>query len=462
MNVVSHIYSGCYGGETSNIADIITCQIECPSYQPSLVRKQIIFVVDESGSMIETIPVVRASLFAARNSLLRLNGIDLSEINEENRDEIFSKTCNCCLITFSDRAICRWESKLAYHEKDQDPIDKSFSRAVNEIEADASTNMGDALQMAFDKKIPGYMTWIVVLTDGMSNKGSCQTVSGFKTLLSTMPEFTKIIPLGYTTNFDPEVLSTLGLMTYVESEENIAEIIGSITAEIATCYGVNAKISLPLLEDTTVAPDEVIEVPDIIENQPRDVIGDNNIGCLFNERKYIYGRLPWGNSQSPRHQEFIGQQGNLEYFDLLNNSMVTIPFTIQDGGHEISSEIKEAYFASSKARILLNIYTNRQHGRLNSKYIEMIRRKVEDWIHPTSIAHKEEILRVLDQNNTRAENMKALTSAHSARTQIGYNTGQYSTTYQRNESLLTSNDAYTYSAAQDPVTIPTDLFTTTT
>lgn len=440
MNLTAKIYSGCYGGETTNRADIITCCLECPVRTPSLAQKQIIFVVDVSGSMVETIVSLQSSLFAARNSILRLSGVDLTGMEEATRDTLFAETCQACLITFSDQAICRWESAS--------PL-KSFSTAVREIEAYASTNMGDALQMAFSKKIPNHMTWIILLTDGISNKGPCQNVESFRGLMQNLPALTKIIPLGYTNRFDPEVLSTLGVMTYIESEEIIPEVIGSITAEIVTCYGVNGKIHLPTLSEVIVDPEEMIVVPETIETGCRDIIGSETIGCVFNERKFIYGHLPWGNVQKPRYQDYIGLYGKVEYVDILSNSVVSLPFTIEDGGGEIPDMIKEAYFAASKGRILLSIHTQRQTGRLNPKLIEMIQSKLQDWTHPAAIVHKEEILRLLNQKSDH----KILASAHSARTQTGYTTGRYTTSTQRVESMLTSTDAATYTTS-----IPTNLY----
>lgn len=471
MNVVAKIYSGCYGGEMANCGDLIACTVECGGQSPSFLRKQVIFVVDESGSMISTILPLQASLFAARNSFLRLNGVDVTEMDEATRDQMFSQSCNSSLITFSDQAHYRWESEVASREQGQPHTFSSFSQAVNQIRADTSTNMGDALQMAFAKKTPGYITWIILLTDGVSNKGSIQSVPGFKDMMQRLPPLTKIIPLGYTTNFDPEVLSSLGTMTYVDSEENIAEIIGSITAEIMTTYGFDAKITLPSLPAPIPTPDDIIIVPPEIATRPIDVIGSPTIGCLFNERQFIYGHLPWGNNlitsdhtadnnlnnivgdnvQKSPASNYIGLSGSVEYFDIQMGVMVTVPFQIEDDGSVVPDAIREAYFAASKGRILLDIY---RQGKLSQVRADLIRRKIADWLHPTAAIHREEILRILSQRHSWVDRITSLTSAQSTQTQSAYRVGRYTTSTQIAESFLTSNDACAYTTSHDLAMIP--------
>ncbi|CAH6420396.1 Hypothetical protein HVR_LOCUS1181 [uncultured virus] len=469
------MYSGCYGGETGNVGDIIVTTINCPLKPMSLNNKQIIFVVDESGSMSGTIPAVRASLFAARNALLRLGGYDISTIDEPNRDILFSKSCNSSIITFSDNANCKWESEIVFQHSSEPSISfiepsisftepsisfieqsstlsskrtfGSFTEAVNNICADSSTNMGDALKMAFQKHNPLCATWIILLTDGMSNKGPCQTKASFEALMNEIPSRTKIIPLGYTAAFDPEVLSTLGNMTYIETEETIAEVLGGIVAEIVTCYGFDAKITLPSLPNAIINPEDNIMVPDVIAEKPRDIIGSGKVGCLFNERKFTYGHLPWGNFQSSEFSQYIGSKGNISYFDLDSMSIVNIPFTVSDGGSTIPDNIREDYFASSKGRILLGIYQAGKLGKFTPSYVNAIKAKLEDWKHPTAATHKEEILRIL--NNTdggREEQCNILSNAVCHQNQTNYTTsGRHATNTQRATCGTSATDANVYS-----------------
>jgi hypothetical protein len=438
-------YSGCYGGETANIGDCIIVKIVCPVYQPSMSKKQIIFVVDESGSMIETMSSVKASLFAARNSLLRLLNNEISVMDETMKDQVFTESCNVCLITFSDNAYCKWESKAACQADNKEYSMISFSSAVNKIQSEASTNMGDALIMAFEKHIPEYATWIVLLTDGISNKGPCQTVNGFKDLMKRIPEHTKIIPLGYTTSFDPDVLSVLGTMTYLDSEESIAETFGSIMAEIVTCYGIDAKITIPSLSTRPINPDDLIIVPESM-GLARDIIGNRNIGCLFNERSYIYGYLPWGNTLNPSFSKYNGIKGNISYYDISLKTTITMPFEIEDGGKIIPDEVFDAYFESSKARLILAIYQAKKNNKFNKSYIDAVKFKLDDWKHPLALPHKEEIFRILNvKRETRGDYITAVGIANSAQSQTNYNNvGRHATTTQRITSSSATNDYNVY------------------
>lgn len=458
-SVSSHTYSGCYGGQNSNIGDIIITQIECPSYPATLNSKQIIFVVDESGSMCDTIISVKASLFAARNSLLRLVGHDISNIDESGRDQLFSTTCNVSLISFSNKARYLWGSNQAASTNTNSLIGHqkvSFSEAVNAIDADQSTNMGDALKMAFNMKISDYATWIILLTDGMSNKGPCQTLDSFKNLVKDIPPHTKIIPLGYTTNFDPDILSALGHMIYVDTEERIAEIFGGIIGEIVSCYGINAKITLPHSRIETINPDDIIVVPDHIGDQSRDVIGSNDVGCLFNDRKFIYGWLPWGNTHVPTFSHYVGLTGYLSYYDISRKIEVVVPFTIEEGTKEIPEDVCENYFESSKGRILLGIYQTRRRNRSISKYIDIVKIKLDDWKHPSALPHKEEIMRVLNSSGNSDEECHLMTAAISCQHQINYTSmGRHTTNTQRGACNISSREAQEYNTVRiDTSSIP--------
>jgi len=434
MTVSAQIYIGCYGGDITNVGDIIVTSVVCPHRPISLDYKQIIFVVDESGSMLETIASVKASLFAVRNLLLKSLGFDLNQMDENVRDDFFSNLCNSSIISFNSQATCRWESLLmrkGQSSSDDKAETVSFTQAIKSISADGTTNMGAALKLALEKKSKDYMTWIILLTDGMSNNGACQTAASFKQIADNMPRLTKIIPLGYTTEFDPNTLSALGNMVYLEGEENIAEIFGGIIGEIVTCYGVNGKIKLPTI---------------MTHDDQRDVIGSTDIGCMFNDRKFTYGRLPWGNIHIPEISKYLGMQGDLTYYDIESKQYITEIFNIVDGGDTIPDEVCENYFISSKARILLSIHQLRRRNKLTSKYQESIINKLNDWNHPLAIQHKEEILRILNDTMINKTNeMITLSNAIGAQNQCHYSSkGYYSTADQKKASEACVSDIKMY------------------
>lgn len=448
--ITARTYSGCYGGEQSNIGDLLIVKVQCPSLPLSLSMKQIIFVVDESGSMKPTMPAVRASLFAARNGLLNLIGKNVAD--EAERDRIFTEESNVCIITFSSDARCIWESNVATRLRNVSPSVLTFSEAVTTIHDDSSTNLGEALELAIQKKLPNHATWIIVLTDGLPNRGTRQTPESFKNFMKEMPSQTKVIPLGYTTEFDPEILSILGTMNYVENEESIAEILGGIMGEIATCYGMHATIELPSFSQE-VNLDELIVAPKESE-VPHTVIGSNLMGCVYNDRKFTYGYLPWGNTQRPDFSRYQGLHGSVSYHDIVRNVRVQLPFTIGAGG-QIPDEVKGAYFESAKARIILGIYNRKRARTLTREQIDSIRAKLQDWKHPLAIAHKEEILRLLQlPPSDRHEMMGMLGNATMGQTQTSYHMrGPHSTVTQRLTARGATND---FRTSQQPPLNPSE------
>lgn len=408
--IESKIYSGIYGGETNNVGDLIVTEINCPSRTITMNGKQIIFVVDESGSMIHTLPTVQATLFAARDTLFKLTG----------------ELGNVQLITFSEKAQLKWSPSSTQ---------MTFDEAIECLTASSSTNMGDALKLAFDLCNSEYATWIILFTDGVANRGPYQTLDGFKSLMKNLPIRTKIVPLGYTTDFDPDILSILGNMTYIESKEIIAETIGSIIAEIVTCYGVDGKINLPNIKHE-IQLDDITPID--LNIKPKTVIGDTNVGCLFNERRYVYGYLPFGNNLNNDINQYINKEGTLTYYDLKLKEHITIKFIIEKG-NTIPDSIIEDYFIASKGRILLSVY----RGSAN---IEVIKQKLEDWKHSKAQNHKEEILRILNNfKQNRHDKCKVMTTYCGSVYQTNYTyDGRYTTNTQRTTSLYSSEQANLY------------------
>lgn len=453
-------YSGCYGGEIENVGDLLVVKVKCPTHAPSLSMKQIIFIVDESGSMQRTMPSARASLFAARDALLQLT--ESNAINERDRDHIFTEECNVSIITFSASAECKWESAAACRAQGIPSSEVSFSTAVRALEANSSTNLSAALVLAFEKKLPDYATWIVLITDGRPNRGLHQTTEAFAELMLKIPPQTKIIPLGYTTDFDPEILSILGTMIFLDNEEAIAETLGSIMGEIATCYGVRATINLPSLPQETISPEDMIVVPEII-GVARDIIGSRDMDCVYNERRYLYGRLLWlhnsENTPNPLLSQYHGLQGTFSYYDISRKIEVTTPFTIEDGGSVIPDDIREAYFEASKARIILDIYLVQKTDGFNSEYVKNLKRKLEDWKHPCAIEHKQEILRIL---RTKLSNKHAVCAAFGLASSAKYQTsytklGRHTTHAQRVGSVSATHVFRSIQPTHPEITIDLSL-----
>lgn len=379
----------------SDLQNALVVTVNCPERAFSVVNKQLIFVVDVSGSMHDTMESLKQSLFAARNSLLSL--MDLG--SSENKDQLFSELFNVTLITFSDQARCIWQSQKA------DVSTKSFTAAVNSLESEQSTNMGAGLRLAFSR-VSADAAWIIVLTDGISNKGDCQTVEAFAKLAKETPANTKVIPLGYTTDFDPEILNQLGVMTYLDSQEAIKESFAMIMGEFVSCYGIRAEIKLPV-------SDPILGVDDLItSSSPVNFIGGTKMGCVFNDRKYIFGRC-WG--QSRNVDNFVGTKGTFEYFDLELRSVVTENFVFVKGS-AFPDNVVDAYFQKEKCKLVYKVYAASQAGQT----LEDILRVVEGWTHPLSLCYKEEVRRLVRSGRDRAHALRQLSAANSSFLQTVY------------------------------------------
>ena len=407
----------------------LVVKVHCEPVPPTMENKQVLFVVDVSGSMDDTMPSLKASLFAARNSLLSLLNIPVDNLSQEERDKIFTKTCNSSIITFSNKAKCIWESEKALGS----PETTTFSEAVNKLKTEFSTNMGDGLRIAFQKANNTNATWIILLTDGCSNKGDYQTVSAFEQLVKKIPQNTKIVPLGYSTEFDHAVLSVLGTMSYLDSQESIAESFGIITGEIVSCYGINAKIILPKIQQETLGLDDLIPTTNKVST---NFIGSSSMGCVFSDRKYTYGYLPYGYDSTESIDSYLDKEGYLEWYDFTTGETVRKNFTIQKS-EKFDDEILESYFDCLKAKTIMEVYQAKRNG--DETGIRQIVREVEQWSHPMSIKHKQEVIRLCSQND-RSVNLSLLSQAGSSILQTSYRLGRFATPSQIFASDRSIND----------------------
>jgi hypothetical protein len=318
-------------------------------------------------------------------------------MTEEMLDVRFSELCTVSIITFSATAQCKWQSIKEQNIKEQNYSTSAYSEVIRNLAADTTTNLGAALELAATKFLPDNATWVIILTDGKANVGDHTTHESFRTLIRNWSSRIKIIPLGYGTEIDPELLSTLGSMIYIDSEEIIAPTLAGIAAEIVTSYGVAAVLAIPRLSV------EYEKLP-----EARDVIGSVRVGTLFNDRSFTHGLVLHGTLLLPEVvQRYIGHGCCLTYYDLQRKTTVRCRFQIQ-GGNAVPDEVCEKYFAASTARILLGLQKNR-----DLSYLDLIRRKLEDWQHPIANAYKADVEHVI-ANITDQRHMLAVHSMASA------------------------------------------------
>ena len=431
MKTSANIYTGSYGPESIE-ANIIAVKIEARNSPLSSKHKKLIFVIDVSGSMSASIPLLKASLLATRDLLLGLSPEDVSKLSPTERDLRLRQTIPLVLITFSETAKTIWDSSQT-SPRTTGSDDCSFEEAVNRIAAETRTNMGAGIEMAY-QHIKDEIAWIVVLTDGVSNVGVYQRASSFALLAEHRPKHSKIVPLGYGTSFDVETLNKIGNYTYVNDSEIISSVFGSLISEVMTAYGVDGKIILPSLPSPAVIDDDIIR-PAPIEDNSRIIIGTPNFGTLFSERSFILAYLPFGDRNCPEIMQYQGLEVKISYFDIDSMSEIEIqkPLIMQnrcpDGN--LPEEMIKAYFDASKGRLMMSFYAHLKNRVNLERFFASLKKKLARWNHPLAQEAKEEILRIVEdaEKEENSEQLRFSISNLSNDTicQTSYRTRQYQT-----------------------------------
>lgn len=380
-------------GRSSNL-DLQTIKLEMtPVEEDHLMQfKSVIFVVDVSTSMFYTLETVKASLLAFRDVVI---GRKLTQASSAADDELFRRKCHVELIVFNEKVKHVWSSKTT--------LDLTFESAVTDISVGGQTNMGDALKLAFSKCETDRVSWIVVLTDGLSNHGSCQTLASFTSLAESKPANSKIISLGYGNRFDPNILMAIGDFTFLEDEEQIALFVGSLWHEVSNSKFFNVSI----------------------EEGPEKIIGTHKIGTLFNERKVVFGTI--AQSSYPVKFSFL----ELTTSGPVQNTRVCHPSI--EVGKTLSIDVMNAYYSSETARYTDMIYRDAKASVSDKATLENIKESVKKWTDQVSIQYREQILRLIERlyNSTgdlyRTATISAASLATAAKTQSSYTNKEYMT-----------------------------------
>jgi uncharacterized protein YegL len=318
---------------------------EGSSYQQTSSHREIIFCIDCSGSMEATLPMVKKSLLSFRDIII--DGIPIL-----SKETALRHHSNIRLITFNAQVKEVWSSDASNNS--------IFEDAVMGLFAIGSTNLGDALELSLSKVSQHRATWIVVLTDGKSNHGPYQTKESFDKFAKKIPENVKIIPLGYGTEFDVDILCSLGAYTYLEDIEYIPSVIGSLAYEFMFSWGFNSKFEGPFI---------------------KNIIGTPKIGCIYKDRSYIYAFTTF--LEAPK--ELILTYTHISK-DGLKQKSIIYPIGLLVNP---SKKIIKAYYASVYADILMNI-----HRSSTSIDLSQAMSKLESWDNEESFEYKESLLRL--------------------------------------------------------------------
>lgn len=350
--------------------------IKCRTVHKQLTdKKEVIFVIDLSASMEDSIPQLKASLLA---------------LNETIDSYIDIK-----IIGFSDNA---W--------KIYPNGNKTFVECVEDIKCLNLTDGGAGLELAFNEKNQDKFTWIIYMSDGYNNIGKYQTEASITTLINTKPEKTKVISIGYGDGFDVDTLNIIGDFTYMREPEMIPQVFGSISHEIMTSW----------IYDLTVHCK--------FNNNP--IVGEKNIGIIYSERQYT---CMW------KIKNFKSEYTPIVKYRLIDTDFEnSITMNCENDAIKIPSEIKRKYYEASKGRKFLRIYKIMMLKLNAKKEINNIKKLLEEWTDEESFESKQELLTFMDKiTNDNSTIFKSLELVKNCSSQSSHTNRNYYTPSQKTE-----------------------------
>ena len=244
----------------------------------------------------------------------------------------------------------------------------TWDDSVGSISSGEMTNMGDGIDLAYSKVNPNKCTWLIVMTDGIPNKGKYQVKKSFEKLKKQAPPHTRIITLGYGDQYKPSILNSLGEFTHIEDSESIPIVFGSIANEIKYTWVFNVRWHCK----KSFAGSKYI-------------VGTYNVGCLYKQRKYVMGILLEQNPENWANEGMI-----LKFTPVRSMKRMSVNFPIEVLDSPVDEVFRERYYLSAKCRRL-----NRLQNVYNTvpvfyhKVLEecmRIRRDLEEWIEECSLS----------------------------------------------------------------------------
>lgn len=336
--------------------------------------KNVIFVVDVSVSMLESMPNLKASIKTFRDLICGRTSAKQPPVT----DDSFSLALpNFHLITFSD------EAKLCWSNGNSNTT-TSFNELIDSLEVgECSTNMGAGIELAYSLCPPNgsetiqgpnaQASWIVVLTDGESNRGKYQTPDAFFQLASQKPPNTKIVSLGFGENFNADILDNIGEFTYLESNESIPSFMGAFVDEVLSCGIINTGIVFP--QRSNQGDDTDI------------IIGSRDVGWLSNGRQYYFGFVPVLTSKAVtvRFTEIVPE--GIFHYSIEERVDNVLP------SQELTPEVRSAIACAEAASFVKEIYRCETCKELQRK-TKQILGLVEKWTKPGMEEAREMVKRI--------------------------------------------------------------------
>ncbi len=414
MDIKAFSYSGQYGTTEDN-GDIINVIIDVENNMELTMNKEIIFLIDISGSMHSSLLAIKSSLLAFRDALLNITPD--SNLSDNHKDIMLRNKIKLRLITFSKDANEIWSNRSK----------NTFEDSVLNLDVESMTNMGAALNLAFDKINPEIFTWVIVMTDGESNIGPCKTVKSFHKLITEKkPINTKIISLGYGSSFDPDVLNKIGTFVYVKESKVIPVVLGNVADEIMKAVAFNCVINIPTINYCEELNEDTIIIPDGTEKiiMGKTIIGKRLLGTLCSGDNYNYVYLPHGNINT---KYILSKYSSvkIEYTEILTGEIIKMEIPIDHTGYPPPESMSELYFEEEKKRLIYRLYRVIYDKQFKNVGIEIgnIRRAIEKWTDPMIEHHKEEISAMLERCSSPTDLDNTNTMLNYA-VRSGYDTGR--------------------------------------
>ncbi|MBI3360140.1 MAG: VWA domain-containing protein, partial [Chloroflexi bacterium] len=215
-----------------------------------VVAKDVIFVLDQSGSM-------QGEKFAQAQDALKFV---LGHLNEEDRFNIIA-------FSTGTRQYAR-ELKPASEATDA-------ARWVGSIEAEGGTNINMALLEAAGMTEQERPTILIFLTDGLATEGVVKTDQILENFAGAAPSNVRLFTFGVGDDVDTILLDTLveqhhGASAYVRPGERIDEAVSAFYAKVSTPVLSDIKIDFgnALVEDTYPDP-----LPDLFAGSQLVLVG---------------------------------------------------------------------------------------------------------------------------------------------------------------------------------------------
>lgn len=362
---------------------LVVCKIESQNVAPlfAIRHKSVIFVVDISASMSNTLQHVKTSILAFRRVLFQ----------DSSSPEAREWKTNIKIVTFSNEAKLLWDSSST----------ATFEEAISRMQVQDCTNMGAGIEMAYRLVDPSKVTWIVVLTDGVSNKGTHQTPEAFLRLASVAPPTSRLVTIGYGEDFDAGILNSIGDFTHLETPEKIPILMGALAHEVSTASMFNTMI-------------------ENLKPVPNFAFGQASVGVLSNDRCFLAGFVP------PKTQSFdlLSLRGLAITEDGIRERLLNFKSLVSTD-IQVTEEITKAFYKAETAKIINILF-----DKPSKTKVDRAKNVVLGWTDPIAAEERERVLRIIRdllKHGPEKTSNQAVFYASSATKQTSYILDEFST-----------------------------------